>query len=275
MDFILYNGKIIPGADYHPGMNFWMVDLSLSQDMWFANGDIPHFIPHFREFISLLNKLERTLPNDFPPRDELQRLSKRLINKNKAFMGGWLTLRFSFKGNDMEYFITVRPHSERIFPLDPIGKTGIISPFVKYSGNPLSCYHFFSESLWKTEQFRSENSENEEYFFLNEKGMLTEACGANLFCIKNNQLWTPAEETGCIVDSMREHVILSAQVIGFQIIRSDSISPSGLNEMEEIFLVSEGTGFKWIMGMGTKRFLKNRLELIWRQVNKSCFPKVS
>jgi branched-subunit amino acid aminotransferase/4-amino-4-deoxychorismate lyase len=275
MEFLIHNGKIIPYTDFHADLKSRVNSLSLSQDMWFANGEIPHFNFHLQELNSLLIKLAHPSLQNLPPGDEILRLSKRLINKNKAFMGGWLRLSLSCKRNDLDYVISTKPCAERIFPLDQAGKTAIISPFVKYSGNLLSRYFFFSESLWKTEHFRSDNTENEVSFFLNEKGVLTEATGANLFCLSRNQLWTPAEETGCIIDIMREHVIRSAQVIGFSVNQSDSFLPSDIQEMEEIFLVSEGSGFKWIMGMGTKRFFKKGMELIWKQVNKSCFHRIS
>jgi branched-subunit amino acid aminotransferase/4-amino-4-deoxychorismate lyase len=275
MDFFIYNGKIIPETDAYFGLNTRMNDFSISQDMWFANGEIPHFDLHFRELEHLLTILDRPGTQNYPSRDEILRISKRLINKNKAFMGGWLSVRFSHWRNGINYFITIKPCSERIFPFDPVGKTATISPFIKFSGNPLTRYSFFSESLWKTEQFRSGNSENEESFFLNEKGVLTEAIGTNLFFLHKNHLWTPAEETGCMVDIMREHVIHSARLIGFQIHLTHTFMPAEIREMEEIFLVSEGRGFKWIMGMGTKRFFKKGVDLIWRQLNKSCFPGIS
>jgi hypothetical protein len=275
LDFILYNGKIIRENEYHPGSKWWRNDLQFKQEMWFANGKIPHFNELYTDFLRLMNYLKRSIPDNFPPQSELLRLIIRVINKNKAFMGGWACCRFLLQEKGSEYVVSITPHPERLFPLDPAGRMGIISPLVKSTGNPLSRYFFFSETLWKTEKTRSGKKGDEVSLFLNEKGIVTETDGANLFCILNNQLITPSVETGCVVDIMRENVLQSAKSIGFQVIQSVSLTPVALNGMEEVFTVSEGNGFEWLKGIGGKRYLKTSTELIWCQVNKSCFITIS
>ena len=271
MDFILHNGKIIREMEYQPGVNWWNDDLQFKQEMWFAHGEIPHFYHLYNDFIGLMNHLDKSIPDNFPPPSELLRLISRLINKNKAFMGGWVCIRFFFREKSWEYVVSVRPHPDRLFPLDPNGKMGVISPLIKSSGHPLSGTFFFSETLWKTERIRSGKNPDEVSVFLNEKGIITETEGANLFCILRDQLITPSTETGCVIDIMREYVLQSARSIGFRIIESLSLTPVALNGMEEVFTVSEGKGFTWMKGIGGKRYLKTGAELIWRQVNKSSF----
>jgi branched-subunit amino acid aminotransferase/4-amino-4-deoxychorismate lyase len=271
MDFILHNGKIIRESETHPGSIWWSNDLQFKQEMWFANGEIPHFYELYSDFAQLMNFLNRSVPGNFPPPSELLRLMIRVINKNKAFMGGWATCRFLFREKSPEYMVSITPHPDRLFPLDAAGRMGIISPLAKSTGNPLSRYSFFSETLWKTEKIRTEKKRDEVSIFLNEKGTVTETEGANLFCILNNQLITPSVETGCIVDIMREYVLQTAKSMGLVVIQSVSLTPLALHGMEEIFTVSEGEGFKWLKGIGGKRYLKTTAELIWRQINKGCF----
>jgi branched-subunit amino acid aminotransferase/4-amino-4-deoxychorismate lyase len=275
MDFILHNGKIIRENEYHPGSNWWRNDLQFKQDMWFANGEIPHFKELYTEFCQLLDHLKRSVPENFPSQSELQRLIIRVINKNKAFMGGWVCCRFLFHEKKSEYVVSVTPHPDRLFPLEPSGRMCIISPLVKSTGNPLSRYSFFSGTLWKTEKIRTDKKADEVSIFLNEKEIVTEAEGSNLFCVLNNQLITPSAETGCYIDVMREYVMQSAKSIGLRVIESVSLTPVALVGMEEVFAVSEGNGFTWLKGIGGKRYLKTTAELIWRQVNKSCFTFVS
>jgi hypothetical protein len=271
LNFILHNGKIIRENEYPPGSIQYRNDLQFKQEMWFANGEIPHFNELYTDFVQLMNYLNRSVPNNFPPQSELLRLIVRLINKNKAFMGGWASCRFLFQEKSPEYVVSVTPHPDRLFPLDGAGRMGIISPLAKSTGNTLSRYFFFSETLWKTDKIRMEKKTDEVSIFLNEKGIVTETEEANLFCILNNQLITPSVETGCVVDIMREYVLQSAKSIGLVVIQSVSLTQLALHNMEEIFTVSEGNGFKWLKGIGGKRYLKTTTELIWRQVNKSCF----
>jgi branched-subunit amino acid aminotransferase/4-amino-4-deoxychorismate lyase len=275
MDFILHNGKIIRSDDLQAGSHCRENGPTFTQGMWFANGEIPHFQLLYDEFLTLLHTLGRPALPGFPPEEELLRLIKRLINKNKAFMGGWVDLRLTFQEEGMETVVRVRPYPDRLFPLDGEGKTGILSPFVKSSGNPLSRYFFFSETLWKTERFRSGGKAGEVSIYLNEQGKLTEATGGNLFCILKDQLFTPSTETGCVRDILRDPVIRSAKVLGFRVTESDKLVPEDLDEMEEIFVVSEGEGFRWIRGIGRKRYFRSSIELIRKQVNKGFFAPVS
>jgi branched-subunit amino acid aminotransferase/4-amino-4-deoxychorismate lyase len=272
MEFILHNGKIIRKSEYDPGSLWWENDLQFKQEMWFANGEIPHFREHQQIFAGILGKLGRQLPPGGISQPELLRLIKRLINKNKAFMGGWITCRFLLQNENPQWVVSVRPHPERLFPLDTTGRMGVISPLPKATGHPLAQYSFFSETLWKTEKLRPGNS---EAIFLNTKGFLTEADSANLFFIRKDLLITPSPETGCLMDIMRHYILQAAAFIGFSVMESPAVAPEELTGMEEVFTVSEGNGFRWLKGIGEKRYLKTGTELIWRQINKSRFSGIS
>jgi len=267
MEFILHNGKIIRESEFNPGHFWWSNALQIKPELWFAHGEIPHFQEQMEKLDEMLSALQWPNPPVLKDRQELLRLIKRLINKNKAFMGGWVSCRFVFPGDTLHWVISVKPYPDRLFPLDPNGKTGVISPFAKPSGSPLNAYAFFSEPLWMAERVRSPQTLG---IFVNDKGLTTEADYANLFFIRGDVLTTPAPDTGAVIDIMRDYVLRAAAGKGFRI-RESAVSPEELTGAEEIFAVSEGSGFRWLMGIGGKRYMKTATELIWRQVNISCF----
>ncbi len=275
MDFILFNGKISDIRDFNANEVFLKTGISVKEEMWFDNGEIRYFEAHMENLASILKYFNRPSAFDLQKKIELSRLLKRLINKNKAFMGGWLSVIFYFETEFPDYFASVRTCPTRTLPFQTSGKLGTISPFIKFSGNQLASFAFFSDNLWKIERFRLYGTKIEEALFLNEKGMVAEAIGSNLFCISKNILLTPSIETGCVIDPVRETVIRAAQNLGFLIIESEEILPGKLPEMEEIFTVSEGSGFKWIMGIETKRYVKTKTFHIWEQLNKIWFPDIS
>jgi branched-subunit amino acid aminotransferase/4-amino-4-deoxychorismate lyase len=268
MEFILHNGHIIRASEYHPGSLWWENELQFKQEMWFAHGEIPHFSEHLEIFAGMLQVLRRPLPPGFLHPAEYLRLLKRLINKNKAYMGGWVSCRFLFRDEKLQWMVSVRPHTERLFPLDLTGRMGVISPFPKATGTPLAPYPYYSETLWKTEKLRSAQTEG---IFLNDKGFVTEADGANLFLIHKDLLITPSPETGCVMDIMRHYILKTAALIGYRVHESPAVMPAELAGMEEVFSVSEENGFRWLKGIGEKRYMKTATELICRQVNLSCF----
>lgn len=60
-------------------------------------------------------------------------------------MGGWVKAEFRFSPVKTRLNAMVVPHPERQFPLDPEGRTGFISPFVKFSRDPLARFPLASK----------------------------------------------------------------------------------------------------------------------------------
>jgi len=271
MEYLLHNGKIVRESEFHPG-SLWRDNLlQVKLDLWFAHGELPLFREQMEKLSAMLKQLAWPGNPGAADQQELLRLIKRLINKNKAFMGGWVNCRFLFPDGKLQWVITVKPHPERLFPLDMNGKMGAISPFAKASGASLAPFSFFSEPLWKTEKLRSPHTEG---IFLNDKGFVTEADNANLFFIRKDVMITPSPETGCFIDIMRSYILKTGTRMGFRV-QESAVKPEEMTGMEEIFTVSEGNGFRWLRGIGEKRYMKTATELIWRQVIISCFSGVS
>lgn len=86
----------------------------------------------------------------------------------------------------------------------------------------------------------------------NEHGALASACLANLFWIKDGQIFTPALETGCLAGTTRE-LLLEICDVG-----EKTASLEELNEADEIFLTSAGIGIGKV-GKFDERILKNEL----------------
>ncbi len=275
MDFILHNGKIMHIKGFHPGEIRMTNLLTIPEDMWFANGEIPFFNIHMDNLEATLFFLGNPASVQLPPRNEILRLSRRIINKNKAFMGGWLRMRFIVADGMLQYWAWIEPCPTRSFPFDPTGKMASLGSCQKFSGNPPARFAWFSEILWKTELLQRAGTRTEECILLNEKGAVTETAGANLFLIRKNSVTTPSDSTGCYIDPMREHVINSSRELGFMTDYSGEILPVQLLEAEEVFTVSEKKGFTWIMGIDTRRFVKTKTELVWKQFNKKEFKTLS
>jgi branched-subunit amino acid aminotransferase/4-amino-4-deoxychorismate lyase len=71
---------------------------------------------------------------------------------------------------------------------------------------------------------------------LNERGEIVSACMANLFWTKNEKLFTPSLETGCLAGTTREFVIEN--------LKCAEVEAGGaeLNDADDIFLTSAGVG---------------------------------
>ncbi len=275
MDYILLNGKIFDKNEFNPSGLFLRKGLTMRDRMWFDNGEIRFFGEHMQNLNTILVFFSETPVFAKAYQTELLRTLKRLINKNKAFMGGWISILYVFETELPDFYAEVVPSEARVLPFLSSGKLAAFSPLVKYSGNPLNRYSQFTTPLWDAERFRSRNAKTDESIFLNEKGMVTEALGSCLFCIAGNDLITPSAETGCFTDPVRRLVMEAARRLGFRISESDSISPSGLHRMDEIFTVSESLGFGWILGIETKRYMRIKTGMIREEMNRIWSGEIS
>jgi len=268
MDYILLNGKIFDRTEFNPSGLFLRKGLTLTDRMWFDNGEIRFFSEHMQNMNSILDFFNETPVFTRAYQSELLRTFKRLINKNKAFMGGWVSTFCIFESAMPDLFAEVIPSPGRVLPFQPSGKLAAFSPFVKFSGNPLNRYSQLTTPLWDAERYRCRNAKTGESIFLNENGMVTEALGSCLFCIDGNSIITPSAETGCFTDPVRRLVMEAACRLGFKISESESISPSDLFRMEEIFTVSESLGFGWIMGIEMKRYMRVKSGMLRDEMNR-------
>jgi branched-subunit amino acid aminotransferase/4-amino-4-deoxychorismate lyase len=113
-----------------------------------------------------------------------------------------------------------------------------VSPFPVNSKSPLanvkSCN--YAENLLTLEETRKRGFD--EAVRLNEKGKIVSASMANIFWVKDEKLFTPSLETGCLAGTTREFLLESFPV---------SETASSLKEVlkaDEVFLTSAGIGIR-------------------------------
>lgn len=103
--------------------------------------------------------------------------------------------------------------------------------------NVKSCNYL--ENLLALEEAKSRGFD--EAIRLNEKGEITSASMANLFWIKDETIFTPSLETGCLEGTTRAFVIELVKEIGFEIYTTEE-NFDELRLAEEVFLTSAGIG---------------------------------
>ncbi len=94
----------------------------------------------------------------------------------------------------------------------------------------------YLDNLLALEDARSK--EFDEAIRLNERGEIVSACMANIFWVKEEQLFTPNLETGCLAGTTRELILERFKVLEV------SAKSSEINKSDEIFLTSAGIGLR-------------------------------
>lgn len=130
-----------------------------------------------------------------------------------------------------------------------------VSPFSINSRSPLanvkSCNYF--EKILALEE--AKNRGFYEAVQLNERGKIVSACMGNIFWMKNEKLFTPSLETGCLRGTMRDFLMENFEVAE---VESD---PEILKTADAIFLTSAGIGIVQVFEFDEKRFEKLESEV--------------
>lgn len=266
MESIIANGEILKSTAYIPFR--YENSVVLTQNIWFGYGGIPLFSKNLVIVKLQLGILDAAVPPLLNNEQELFRITKRLLNRMHYFRTGILTLNVFAGQSETNFFISAKPSEEFTFP---ISKQGVMLGFaeqLKFSKNRLSQSAFYSLPLWKTTIRELRNSNCRNVVFFNEKGFVTDCIGANVFGVRKGELFTPAIETGCYVDVLREYIIGAGAGIQLKITESDSLQKEDLLQMEEIFIASEANGIEWVIGIGNKRFVHSVSDLIQVQLNE-------
>ncbi len=262
MEYYLQNGKIVSETDLNPRSEWLNYPVTFRVSMWFANGIIPFLEVHIQRINDAFGLLNRSYLIEYDEKSELTRLLHRLINKNKAYMGGWLVLDLFASETNWTCIGSVRKSSRREFPYEEQGRLAIISdePTPEdFTGRYSSITSLFFEAR---EKLKIAGSRYGEVICCNRHGKVVCTPGANLFAISGNRLFTPSPGTGCPNDNFRSLTLMAARDHGLETVETDSLTPDDLMNMDELFTVSESSGFKWIKGIGIKRFLRKHSEPI-------------
>ena len=153
----------------------------LTETIWFCHNKIPLFEQHIQslnEVIDLLNLPKHQYIEDAK---ELLRVSKRLINKNKAFQSGILKYTFVWKNKATKVYITCTPFKEKHFRIVEDGALCTYAENVKHSGTPLGRFYFINEIPWKSLKSQTEKTRFQNLLLTNEDNAITEGLETNVF----------------------------------------------------------------------------------------------
>ena len=155
---------------------------------------------------------------------------------------------FTPESDDVDVLISVKPQN-------------IIPPLIQQAGfydelpnrfTPFSFFkgpyalHYVQASLAK------KRAGLDEMILLDEKGYISECLVSNIFWIKNNQLFTPALETGCIAGIMRLNILRAAQMLRLEV-QEGFFKQIDLLAADFIF-TSNVTGLRPILFVGDQQF---------------------
>jgi branched-chain amino acid aminotransferase len=125
----------------------------------------------------------------------------------------------------------------------------VLSEFIRNERSPvvgIKCGSY-AENIMALHEAREAGVD--EVIFLNSVGDVAECATANLFIVKDGELFTPGLESGCLPGVTRELVMKAARVQGMNV-SEGTVSLADLLDADEVFLTNTQIGVQAVSSIG-------------------------
>jgi branched-chain amino acid aminotransferase len=215
-------------------------------------GAIPLAAYHWERLFSGLPLLGFALPDDFSP-DFLEEQVLRCVAANS--LEHLCRVRLQVYGGRGDLAAEEREAPGFIvecFPLDsdllPLNREGLrvgLAEGVRKAADVLSGLKTTSALLYLHAARQARRRQWDDALILNTQGHIVESSIANIFWIKEEKLFTPPLEDGCVAGVMRRFVMERAAAAGISL-SEQSLTTDLLADADEVFLTNAIRGIKWV-----------------------------
>ena len=216
---LLYNGQLIEEASFQlalPNRGLFYNDGFFETLIW-AEGGVRLLPYHVERMQAAAAMLQLTLPSELSTLDGLGGIFEQLVSA-QGLTTARLRLQIWRAGAGLytpvtattDYLFTAAPHE----PATPTGARADFSQRVRTHFSPFSfCKGPNALPYVLAAQERAARG-LDEILLLDGAGNVAEAGAAAIFWLKNNCLYTPAIDTGCVAGVRRAHLLRTAQAHG-------------------------------------------------------------
>jgi branched-chain amino acid aminotransferase len=199
-----------------------------------------------------------------------------LIEKNHIKKGGRIRLSVFRAGDGLytpeneskSYVIEAKPIKDKNYVLN---KNGLV----------IDIYNEFKRPINILSQIKTTNNipnvlagifvkdnELDDCIVLNEHGRIAEALSSNIFLYKNNNIYSPSVDEGCMEGVMRKQILRIATEMNINVVEG-MVNGSMLLQADELFLTNTIKGIQWVASYKQKRYYNKATKEILDHLNKS------
>lgn len=230
---------------------------------------------HFERLVKGANTLGIVIPEYLNYKNFCEEISKTIeANNNKPSArvrfnlyrkegSGFYTPQF----NDGVFLIETNTIAEDCFVLNCKGfKIEIYDKIPKpinllSSLKTINCLNFILAGVHKN------TIDVDDCLLLNDFGNIVEATSSNIFMVKENVIYTPSLDEGCIEGIMRDVIIEIALKKKFNVFDC-ALAPKDLLSADEVFLTNCITGINWVLAYKNKRYFNKVSKEFIAELNK-------
>lgn len=208
--------------------------------------------------------------------NELKKQILNLLEKNRITKGGRLRLTVYRSGNGLytpenegkSYVIEVVALDANKYILNEQGLSIDVYNDLRRSRNILAQIKTTNNIPHVLTAIHKKENNLDDCIVLNDQGRVVEAISSNIFLYKNNNLYTPSIDEGCMNGIMRKQIIKIAKELNINVFEG-IINGSMLLQADEMFLTNAIVGVKWVVSYRQKRYFNTYTKKILNSLNKS------
>ena len=274
MDYFNYNGKIykegsqIIGAD-NRGLKYGD---GLFETMKMIKGRLIFEDEHFARLWKGMKVLQFEIPKHFSV-ELLQQEIKSLAQKNGHEAGARIRLNivrgdgglYDAKNHHPNYIIQTLPLAAENGHWNSNGLVLGIYEAVKKSCDIISNIKHNNYLTFVLAALTAKNEKWNDAIVLNVSGRICETTIANVFIVKDNVVYTPPLQEGCVAGIMRKMVIKGLQN-GEQAVVEKELTIDDLFAADEVFLTNSIYDIRWVQCIGNVLYKNNVTKKIFNDI---------
>ncbi|HVK96208.1 MAG TPA: aminotransferase class IV [Flavisolibacter sp.] len=246
MNFICCNGNFLPADTpvlFANNRGFKYGD-GLFETMKMIDGEIPLADLHFERLFLSIRMLEMKMAR--LNKEKLLQHIKDLCIKNQCSHLAKVRLAvYRNENNEAEYLVECGSLSEDVNQWNKEGLKIDIFPFSRKNNDAYSNIKSANFLPYVMAGLYAEEHGVEDCLVLNSENKIADASKANIFLIKNGEVFTPALNQGCVNGVMRRFLLEKLKEQNYRI-HQHQISIEDLSNADEVFLTNAVYGIRWV-----------------------------
>ena len=274
--YINYNGTLYSSDEQIFSINnraFKYGD-ALFETIRVINGNLCFVEDHFKRLKQGIELLKMKSSNiSF---NDVKKQIEELIVKNNITAGGRVRLTvfrdaegFYQPSNEKKaYVIEAKPIENNFFELNTKGLVVDIYNEQRRSTSKLSNIKTTNSIQQILAGIYCKENELDECLMFNKHGRIAEAVSSNVFLYKNNNIYTPSLEEGCIDGVMRKQILKIAEKLNINIFEG-MVNGSMLLQADELFLTNAVKGIQWVESFKEKQYTNETIQQLIIELNQT------
>ncbi len=263
MNMVSWNGRLIPQDDFilSPSNRAFRYGDGLFETIRVTRGKPLWADKHFSRLTGGMELLQIN-PGANWSKDLFTGAVKELVSANHSETGN-ARVRFSaFRedgglympiGNSVSWLIESEKLDQENFVLNNRGVHVKEYTGMRKGVNQFSSIKSINAQLYVMASLYKRESGLGDCLILNEDGNIIEATSSNIFIVRQQQLFTPPVNQGCVEGIMRRVVMETAAENGFEV-KEKPLDPGELENADECFLTNSIQGIRWVGLYNNRRY---------------------